>query len=160
MTRSEILNSLTEAQVVGLTIWAESRSEPIEGQIAVGCVLRNRMRAARGKAWGLGWKGVCLHPWQFSCWNEGPDKNYKMVISEANNLATGFAAGPQLATDIHIAEGIIKGVYIDPSNGASHYYAPKAMVPPGSVPIWVTPKAILTTVIANHRFYKAATGYL
>ena len=156
MDRQTLLKSLTEAEIVGLTIWAEARAEPLEGQIAVGNVIANRRAAGREKAWGLGWAGVCLHPSQFSCWNEGLDKNHLQLMKQVEYLADDSKEVAQsVQVCIYLAEGVIRGVFPDLSFGASHYFSPTAMVPKGSIPPWAHPPSKLTTVIGRHRFYKA-----
>lgn len=53
------------------TLWGEARGEPIEGQVAVAWVIRNRADGARFAGQLLGREGavahVCLTLWQFSC---------------------------------------------------------------------------------------------
>ena len=37
-----VLDRLTDVQILALTLFGEARSEPIEGIVGVGCVIRNR----------------------------------------------------------------------------------------------------------------------
>ena len=61
-----------------LNIWAESRGEPFEGQVAVGFVVRERMRLryfSDGTVLGTVWR-----PSQFS-WTLASDKQREKVLS-------------------------------------------------------------------------------
>ena len=62
------LHELPDRVVLALTIWGESRGECVEGQIAVACVVRNRLKRAISTA--PRWRDICLAPEQFSCFNE------------------------------------------------------------------------------------------
>jgi spore germination cell wall hydrolase CwlJ-like protein len=51
------------------TIWAEARSEPLQGQIAVAEVIRNRMERRYSSNGTVA--GTVLRPYQFSCFGDG-----------------------------------------------------------------------------------------
>lgn len=128
-----IKSALTATQVVAMTIWAEARAEPIEGEIAVGCVIRNRV--LRPQRFGDTWQKVCLAKWQFSCWiPQGGEANYRMLMARCEAALKGDLPWPAQAD--WIAQGIISGAIEDRTGGSTHYYAPLAMVPRGSVPKW------------------------
>lgn len=138
--------ALSAEQVVAMTIWAEARAEPIEGEIAVGCVIRNRLlRPAR---FADTWKGVCLAKWQFSCWiPQGGEANYRGLMARCEACLKGLLPWP--AQDRWIAEGIISGAIEDRVAKANHYFASWMPKPPA----WaagVDPVA----VIGTHRFYQ------
>ena len=57
-----------------MTIWQEARSESMEGKIAVGHVIRNRMRRRYNSDGTVA--GTVLRPYQFSGWN----------VSDANRI--------------------------------------------------------------------------
>lgn len=157
MTLPEILSALSDEEVVGFTIWAEARREPLMGRLAVGCTIRNRVHANRPTKYGSGFRGVCLHPWQYSCWTpKGGADNHNALLEEARACALGRKTSPSVKSAFWIAQGVVGGLYDDITNGAEHYYAPKAMVPRGAVPAWAHPPAVLTAVIGNHRFYRGA----
>lgn len=61
-----LFSSHSESLKVYETIAYEAAGEPFEGQILVARTIRTRMKQ-RGMSAG----GVCLQPWQFSCWNKG-----------------------------------------------------------------------------------------
>jgi spore germination cell wall hydrolase CwlJ-like protein len=110
------IHQLPDAVVLALTIYGEARGEPVEGQIAVACVVRNRLKAKAGARW----RDICLAPAQFSCFN-ADDPNYALMERAANVLMTQ-SPPPELAQAEWIADGIISGAcYQDPTNGANHY---------------------------------------
>ena len=153
MTLAEIQAALLADDVVSLTIWAEARSEPIEGQIAVGCVIRNRL-----PRYGGDYKAVCFAPKQFSCWNDTDDINHVQLLDYAQRFLTGHgvhATGGDLALRQcqWVAEGVTRHLLKDNTGGANHYYSPSGMVPKGRVPSWAKGKGP-TAVIGRHRFYR------
>lgn len=133
---SDLIAALTDAQIACLTIYGESRGEPIEGQIAIGCVIRNRVHMGR---WGASYAKVCLSPWQFSCWRpEGGKANYDTVIAAAELLAksTTLPDDMLLRQCAWVSQGVIGQWIMDTVRDATHYYNPAAMTPRGSVPKW------------------------
>jgi len=145
--------ALTDPQIMTLTLFGEARGEPIEGQIAVACLIRNRKDTGR---WGGSYAKVCLAPWQFSCWKkEGGAENHALVLSMAHELATS----PQVPEDILLRQcawvsmGVIGGWIKDTTHEATHYYAPKAMKPLGKVPNWAINQTPVAT-IGNHLFFR------
>ena len=72
-----ILDEMSEIEILALTILGESRGEPIEGQIAVGCIIQNRCFRQQ-----TDYKTICFAPKQFSCWNDN-DPNRDMLIATA-----------------------------------------------------------------------------
>jgi N-acetylmuramoyl-L-alanine amidase len=138
--------ALTPAQCVGMTIWAEARAEMIEGQVAVGCVIRNRVLLP--KRFSGEWKDVCLAKWQFSCWiPQGGLQNYQLLMTRCESSMKGETPWPAQAT--WIAEGIISGALNDRVAHATHYYASWMKTPP-KWSVGVNPVA----VIGVHRFFK------
>lgn len=159
MTREQILAAITDEEVVALTIWAEARREPLLGRIAVAAAIRTRVIANRAKAWGLGWRGVCLHYKQFSCWNPSEtDENHLALMAEAKKLAIGIKPETNfsLRSALWVARGAMADAFEDPTSGAAHYYSPTGMVPKGSKPTWARPPAKLTVTIGRHQFWKGA----
>lgn len=140
----DIKAALTPVQTVAMTIWAEARAEPIEGQIAVGCVIRNRV--LHPLRFGADWKTVCLAKWQFSCWiPQGGEANYRMLMAKCE-------AKQWPRQQMWLAAGLISGeLEEDRALGATHYYASWMPVPP-SWALGLNP----TTIINHHRFYKAS----
>lgn len=137
---------LTPEQTVAMTIWAEARAEVIEGQVAVGCVIRNRVLLP--KRFDDTWKKVCLARWQFSCWiPQGGEQNYQMLMARCEAGLRGQQPWPAQA--MWIAQGVISGALSDRVSGATHYFA-SWLKPPPKWAIGVEPVA----VIGVHRFYR------
>lgn len=118
MTDQELFARLTDEDALALTIYGEARGEPLHGQAAVGCVVRNRTKDPR---WPDTYKGVCLQPKQFSCWNPGFDANAQAVRTMGERLVSGGNADPALRQCGWIAAGVIDGIILDATKGADHY---------------------------------------
>lgn len=120
MNASALIDQLSEADVVALTLFGESRGEPIEGRIAIASVIRNRVAAHRA-SFGLTPRAVCLQPWQFSCWMpEGGSVNYGVVLDAAYHLLSKDT-GPMLRECLWITDGALAGMFHDTVRGSTHY---------------------------------------
>ncbi len=151
----EIKTALTSEQTVALTAWreAESRLEkgkgwvpnPPEAMRDIMNVIRNRSVTK-----GLTVKGVCLKKAQFSCWApvQGAG-NFATMMDNAQKLMAGQVATGMLAKCLEMA----REEFPDALQGATHYYAPASMVPPGSVPPWAVAPAQLVHEAFGHKFY-------
>ena len=138
-----LLQDLSDMEVLALTIFGESRGESIEGQIAVGCVVRNRTIA------GGYYKDTCLEPKQFSCWNVD-DPNYEMLIGEGQKLFVGDTTDNAILNQcMWISEGIMNHELVDNTNGAKHYLTHQ-LYNSGKVD-W-THGMKISAVIGNHVF--------
>jgi len=145
--------ALSDPQILTLTLFGETRGEPIEGQVAVACLIRNRLEIGR---WGASYAKVCLAPWQFSCWQPaGGRENYDLVLQMARELATSTQVPDDgaLRQCAWVAQGVIGRWIQDRVLGASHYYAPEAMVPRGQVPAWAVHQVPVAT-IGRHLFFR------
>lgn len=126
MTRDELrafLTPLTDEAIVALTLYGEARGEPIEGLVAVGCVIRNRQQDAKGR-YGKTYRDVCLKRLQFSCWNpDEHDANFQTVLKAATGLmATPVVSDAALEQCSWLALGITRGAVLDNTKGANHYH--------------------------------------
>jgi N-acetylmuramoyl-L-alanine amidase len=153
VTDQDIQAALAEPDVLALTAWAEARGDgkqgnsSVEERIAVMSVIRNRVKAPAW--WGKTYRAVCLKSQQFSCWNDDPnDANHVAVIAAAELIIRGAAVDPILAETRFLADGIARGVILDRTGGADHYYAPKSMKPAGSAPKWA--KTLAGVIIPPH----------
>jgi len=123
MTDTEIRAALSERDVLLLTLLGEARGEELEGRVAVGCVIRNRMADDR---WPDSIRDVCLQRFQFSCWNGG-DLNYKALMEHARLLTNDHAVRSNFVpTSIDketrwLADGLLSGIVRDRVGGANHY---------------------------------------
>ena len=126
MTEQQIKAGLGDFDALWLTIWAEARSEPLEGKVAVASVIRNRALYGTGR-FGIGYTGVCLKPKQFSCWNPGADKNHVRVMDMAEHISADTALRSTLVYDDvtreiqYIAQGILGGQLRSNIGRADHY---------------------------------------
>lgn len=130
---------MNQQEVLARTIWGEARGEGFLGMKAIACVALNR--AAKPSWWGTTIEGVCLKPWQFSCWNKNDPNLAKLqAVTEENPI---FSQCMQFAKDA------INGLMDDVTNGATHYFDKRIPIPPK----WaenLEPCAI----IGHHMFYK------
>lgn len=128
-------------RTMAATLWGEARGESREGKIAVAWVIMNR--AANPGWWGTDIISVCTSPWQFSCWFDG----------QADRVAHVDERDVKFVQCLGVASGVLHDVWIDPTYGADHYYAPLAMVPVSRVPKWAIGKKA-TAKIGGHIFYR------
>lgn len=108
-----IFSKLSPLSILTLVLWGEGRGESIEGRIAIGCVIRNRVDARKQD-----YKTVLLAPQQFSCFAPaGGDANYQAVLSAA-------VKSPMDALWIEtswIAAGVLTRQVRDITMGATNY---------------------------------------
>ena len=115
------------------TIILEAGNQSLEGQIAVGEVIRNR--AKRGD---LSHDSVCLADHQFSCWNPGKQaRNAKKAL--------GRVSGP---TWQRASRAWAESEHSNLTQGATHYLNPRLAAPKWAK---VIPK---TVTIGQHQFHK------
>jgi spore germination cell wall hydrolase CwlJ-like protein len=157
MTDQETRDRLSDFGALAITLYGEARSEPVEGRIAVGSVIRNRLRTPR--RFGQTYRAVCHARAQFSCWWAfGGELNYAAVYRLAR-ATVEHQALPLRGEELKlyqecqfIAEGIIAKQLRDRVKLATHYYNPLAMKPRGTVPEWargLTPVA----KVGQHLFF-------
>lgn len=132
-----------DRDILARTLWGEARGESLTGQIAVAWTIRNRVFDGKDKSWwGEGYAGVCLKPWQFSCWNKN-DLNYA-YLSGAKPIPTA-----QYAQALKAADQVMMSTVPDPTGGATHYYATTMPKPP----TWAK-GAKRTLTLGRHVFFK------
>ena len=112
--------------VLTATLMGEARGEPVEGIIAAGCVIRNRMLS--NNRWFDTYEEVCLQRKQFSCWKEN-DNNYEVCIKSLFLSRNGNSQNPIYRQCRWVANGIISNWLIDNTAGANHYFNPKVVWP-------------------------------
>ena len=120
MTDTELIGQLSDFDTLALTLYGEARGERVEGRVAVGCVVRNRVKAKR---YGADAKAVCLAPRQFSCWlqhDAAHKANYHEVIWAARALRQDNL-GPVLKECVWIAGGLLDDSLQDITRGSTHY---------------------------------------
>ena len=130
-----------DTDILARTIYGEARGESISGQEAIASVILNRVAFAKRRGrywWGNTIAGVCLAPWQFSCWNEN-DLNRK-IIERADDADIGFCICKRIA--LRAASGLLE----DRTSGATHYHTRSLR------PKWSVGK-IPCAEIGSHIFY-------
>lgn len=145
-TLDPTLAALTPHQLMLVTLYGEARGEPIEGQVAVANVIKNRL--ARGD-WGASLATV-LGAWaQFSClWPSLGGKNYNAVLEAAKGLLEGAPLSPSLRQIKWVVDGVLQDLIFDNTFGACHYYA--VGIP---APYWATSNATFVAQKGRHLFY-------
>jgi len=131
------IEALTEPQRVAVVLYGEARSESLLGLVAVGCVIRNRVKAdlhgdSKPDWWGEGYSDVVTRPWQFSCLSpKGGVPNYRKVVKFARRLTdkTPITDAKEKQC-IWIAHGVIGDYVIDITKGADHYHTAMLMPRP------------------------------
>lgn len=136
-----------DRDILARTLWGEARGESLAGQIAVAWSIRNRVEMdlhndGKPDWWGEGYAGVCQKPYQFSCWNRN-DPNFA-YLSGAKQIPFRELAQARIAAD-----QVIDGKVLDPTGGATHYYATSMKMPPA----WAA-KAKQTLKLGGHVFFK------
>lgn len=79
---------ISDDALATITIWQESRSEPYEGKVGVGEVIRNRMKFGKYMSDGTV-VGTVLKAKQFSGWNDTDPNRIKSVrIDDTDPIVT------------------------------------------------------------------------
>ena len=153
MANEEVFRSLSAVEILSVLIYGEARGEAIEGQIAVGCVVRNRVRSAHDIKT---YQDVALAPYQFSAFSpRGGGQNFAETLGAAQEMVSARGASqhppnpPALKQAVWVATGIITGSLLDNTNGATHYVATWC----NPMPKWI---GAMTKVaeIGQHLFYR------
>jgi hypothetical protein len=140
------LKNLGEDEILGLTIIGEARGESIAGQVAVGCVVRNRTSHSKTT-----YSIECLKPKQFSCWNTD-DSNYQMLTELADQLINGqFITDPYLKQCMFVANGIVENEILDNTHGSLFYMTTDLFFSPNK-PSWAV-NAKSAKTIGNQIFF-------
>lgn len=133
-----IVENCSPLEIVTLTIIGEGRGEPIEGQVGIGSVIRNRLQHSPHKYQSL--RDVCLEPNQFSCWNLN-DPNYTLMVDLGEKFLEGLpVSDPYYRQCSFVARGIMDWSLMDNTNGAL-FYMTNYLFRSNNRPAWaMTPK--------------------
>jgi len=96
---------------LALTIWRESRGEPLVVRTGVAFVILNR--TARPSWWGRDVMSVVFKKWQFSSLTDPKDKQLTTWPSSEDKTWQEC---------LDIAQSAIEGTIANPVPGANHYY--------------------------------------
>jgi len=117
------------------TVWGEARGEAPEGQRAVAAVIANRAKSS-----GKSLTDTVLAPNQFEPWSRDRQK--------LESLDPNSEDYQRIATTIW---PVLYGVDQDPTNGATHFYSPKAQAALGrQPPSWDNGSGV---DLGTHRFF-------
>ena len=132
--------NMSDREILALTLEAEASGEGMDGMIAAGSVIRNRVELGN---YGKGYHGVIMRPGQFSAWN----------------TATGYAKGEggvdmsrkrASKKALAAADAVLSDSHKDPTGGATHYYNPDE-----ATPDWAPKNKATWLTLGNHLFGKA-----
>lgn len=148
----------TDVRYLACTLYGEARGEPVEGQIAVAWVIRNRASRRRfvaspGTVGAV--RGACLAPWQFSCWNVGDPNSARLRDWAGRALDSPPAELRRLEA---LARDVLTGAVPDNTNGGDHYHT---VARPGWAEVWPPDWAGRMTESARffgHVFYDSRRG--
>lgn len=127
---------ISDSSLAAITIWQEARGESFEGKVAVGEVIRTRIRR---KVFSDGTvAGTVLWPYQFSGFNtKDPNRIASFKLDDSDPQYQACLRAWEFSRDSNL------------TLGATHYCNLEIVNPR---PIWATPEA-LTCVIGHHSFY-------
>lgn len=129
----KLLHNLSDSEILTLTLIGEARGEPIEGIVAVGSTIRNRLHFTPSRY--KNYRDVCLEPFQFSCWNSS-DVNSGLLDDLAAKLINSQPlSDPYIRQCILVANGIIDWSLIDNTAG-SQYYMTTSLFDSAKRPSW------------------------
>jgi hypothetical protein len=126
------------------TIACEGSNQSPLCQQAIAASLRNRLNAGR---WEPTLAGVCLQRYQYS--ETLPDAGDNADLERVVNLLDG---DPELVAAAAAYDTVMADPTLDPSNGATHFYADG--IP---VPNWAKAPAVLAVKIGAVNFWKGVT---
>jgi hypothetical protein len=138
----EIYQDIPEEKLLALVMFGEARNQPVEGQIAVGAVIRTRT-IKRNK----NYKAVMLEPKQFSCLDAQPEFLIHTYKSYGYNLDSKERRLYLQCT--FLADGLYRHLLIDNVSGADHFYNPKL-----ATPKWAKEMTV-TKIIEDHIFLRS-----
>lgn len=150
MTEDELIVGLSDQITLAATAYGEARAvprndpdshSPVEELIAVMVVVRNRLK--RSTKLDDTYKSICLAHAQFSCWTPNSGANHTALIALLTAMVAGQPVDPLFEECLFLANGVIGGQILDRTGGATSYWAPAAMMPPGRVPGWAQGKTTL-----------------
>lgn len=117
------------------TIWQEARGEPFEGKVAVGEVIRTRMRLKHFSDGTI--EGTCLRDRQFSGWNSQDPNRIPSLRLDDEDPVVNSCWKAWLASSL-----------TNTTKGATHYVNLDIVTPP-----WYN-KEQVTVVIGSHTFLR------
>jgi N-acetylmuramoyl-L-alanine amidase len=110
-----------DIDIMARTVYGEIRNGLWPDMVGVAWVIRNRAEIDlkgdnKPDWWGETIRGVCLKPWQFSCWN-ADDPNLPRLKS-VNTMSIPFR------NCLAVCAAVLGGLEADPTMRSTHYYNP------------------------------------
>lgn len=132
----------SDVDILTKTILGEAAAEGPEGMAAVAHVIVNRTLDGR---FGRTIAATAQQPQQFSTWN---------APGVGGNNPEQWAGTEAYSRARQVALSVLSGRHVDPTNGATHFYAPRGMQN-GQAPTWAAQTESESggpIVIGGHRF--------
>jgi spore germination cell wall hydrolase CwlJ-like protein len=146
MSTAALVSKWSDREVLAGTIVGEASAELYGGQVAVACVVRNRVRNPRW--WGVGWRSVCIKDWMFSCWK---DQQRRIALNREHN-------SPAWRQAMAIAGDVIADRLPDVTLNSDHYLNERVVLATaGKLPGWMFVGAVKRTPVIRigaHDFHR------
>jgi hypothetical protein len=145
----EIFNKLNSLEAMTLTLYAEGRGEPHDGQVAICDIILNR-----SQLWKQGIKEICFAPKQFSCYLS-TDKQYPKLLEIASNFDKALSENESLRKCYEVAYMVLSAMGESIIGNATFYRVP------GTKNKWFDGAVKSGTLlkvcdIGNHEFFREA----
>ena len=141
----------SELKCLAVTVYGEARGESEKGQIAVAYTVKNRAKT----------KSLCnvaLAPKQYSIFNNNPELRAAAQSQHIEPRQKNVIDQRSWERAVRVAQIVLHGLVPDPTNGATHYLAPKVMkVKRYRYPKW-SKQYTLVSIINGHKFYKVGNN--
>jgi len=138
---------MAQEKCLATMVYGEARGEAKRGQIAVAYTAVNRAKN----------KSVCqvvLAPKQYSIFNNNPVLRAAASSLHITPVQKNAIDSASWSRAVRVAEMVLRQSVSDPTNGSTHYLAPKVMAAKKyTYPRW-SRQYMLVAVIDNHRFFK------
>jgi N-acetylmuramoyl-L-alanine amidase len=133
---------------MAVTTWMEARNQPRSGRLAVMHVIKNRVHANK-RMFGIGLRGVCRKPWQYSAWNRNDDSQ-RVAFFNMLQLPDDHPQKILWRSIQNDAKEVWAGRHEDNTGGATYYHTPAVS------PRWRYDMKVVG-VIKDHIFYRPMT---
>lgn len=111
-------DSMTDVEVIALTIMGEFEELGEEGMTQGVCVILNRAMANKKWMGGNNPRHICLAPLQFSCWNDSPNNRNLARMLDVYNHNKDY---PPYIKALEVSSKACNGDVDDHVNGAVSY---------------------------------------
>jgi N-acetylmuramoyl-L-alanine amidase len=155
----QLHDALCDLRVLAGTLDGEGRGETIHARAAIAWTVRNRRekyKADKNKPYAQ----VCLRRLQYSCWwpiggEENAARTLRIMDAEfvSNPGIIPLAIWKRYIESKHIAQGVIAGAILDPTNGATHYLT-RTLYNSAGCPAWAKDPGKISATIESHIFFR------